>query len=80
MNFHDETTKTIKSRLDVLNKGLVSENNSVQYYKTLTEKTPEDTEENIGARRMYQELMEEEKIMLKNSGILLNAGNRSSGN
>ena len=80
MKFHDETTKTIKSRLDVLNKGLVSENNSVQYYKTLTEKTPEDTEENIGARRMYQELMEEEKIMLKNSGILLNAGNRSSGN
>ena len=61
MEFHEETAKTIQSRLDVLNKGLVSENNSVQYYKTLTEKTPEDTEENIGARRMYQELMEEEK-------------------
>ena len=61
MEFHEETAKTIQSRLDVLNKGLVSENNSVQYYKTLNEKTPEDTEENIGARRMYQELMEEEK-------------------
>ena len=61
MKFHEETAKTIQSRLDILNKGLVSENNSVQYYKTLAEKTPEDTEENIGARRMYQELMEEEK-------------------
>ena len=56
-----ETLKTIQARLDVLRKGIVSEENSVHYYQTLIEKTPEDTESNIGMRRMYSDLMLEEK-------------------
>ena len=42
----EETVKTIQARLDVLKKSLVSEENSVQYYETLLEKTPADTQEN----------------------------------
>lgn len=61
MSAHTETVKTIQGRLDVLEKSLVSEENSVQYYQTLLEKTPEDSEENLGARRMYEDLREEEK-------------------
>lgn len=57
----EETVKTIQGRLDVLKKSLVSEENSVQYYQTLLEKTSEDTEEKVGARRMYEDLREEEK-------------------
>ena len=56
-----ETPKTIQARLDVLRKGIVSEENSVHYYQTLIEKTPEYTESNIGMRRMYSDLMLEEK-------------------
>jgi len=56
----NETVRTIQGRLEILNKGLVSEENSVQYYDTLIEKTPEDSEENIGKRRMYAELKQEE--------------------
>ena len=61
MSAHTETVKTIQGRLDILEKSLVSEENSVQYYQTLLEKTPEDSEENLGARRMYEDLREEEK-------------------
>ena len=61
MNLKEETVKTIQARLDILKKSLVSEENSVQYYQTLIEKTPNDTEENIGTRRMYEDLLEEEK-------------------
>ncbi|QPJ66000.1 MAG: hypothetical protein G3M78_11585 [Candidatus Nitrohelix vancouverensis] len=61
MNQQDETIGTIKGRLEALNRSLVSERNSEQYYETLLEKTPPDTEENIGMRRMYQDLKEEEK-------------------
>lgn len=56
-----ETPETIQARLDVLRKGIVSEENSVNYYQTLIEKTPEDSETNIGMRRMYTDLMLEEK-------------------
>ncbi len=61
MSANTETVKTIQGRLDVLEKSLVSEENSAQYYQTLLEKTPEDSEENVGARRMYKDLREEEK-------------------
>ncbi len=61
MDANQETVKSVTGRLNVLRKGLVSEGNSVQYYQTLMEKTPEDSEENIGARRMYEELMREEE-------------------
>ncbi len=61
MDFDEETIKSVQGRLNILRKGIVSEENSVNYYKTLLEKTSEDTEENIGIRRMYADLMEEEK-------------------
>ncbi len=61
MNAQKETKNTIQGRLNVLRKSLVSEENSVQYYQTLIANTPEDTEENIGSRRMYEDLKEEEK-------------------
>ncbi len=56
----EETVGTIRARLNILAKSLVSESNSVSYYETLLEKTPEDSEENIGIRRMYEDLREEE--------------------
>lgn len=61
MESNKETPDTVKSRLDILRKGIISEENSVNYYQTLIEKTPEDTETNIGMRRMYQDLKDEEK-------------------
>lgn len=61
METNKETVLTVQSRLDVLRKGLISEENSVNYYQTLIEKTPEDSESNIGIRRMYHELMLEER-------------------
>ena len=60
MNSANETEATIKSRLNILKKGLISEENSVQYYQTLLDKTPNDTEEHVGARLMYQDLKDEE--------------------
>jgi rubrerythrin len=67
----EETVKTIQARLDILEKSLVSEENSVQYYQTLIGKTPQDTEENIGACRMYEDLHEEEKKHVKTIQDLL---------
>ena len=61
MDFDQETIKSVQGRLGILRNGIVSEENSVIYYKTLLEKTPNDSEENIGIRRMYADLMEEEK-------------------
>ena len=61
MEFNKETIKSLQGRMGILRKGIVSEENSVNYYKTLLDKTPEDSEENIGIRRMYTDLMEEEK-------------------
>jgi rubrerythrin len=61
METNKETQETIESRLDVLRKGIISEENSVNYYQTLIEKTAEDSDSNIGKRRMYEELMLEEK-------------------
>ena len=61
METDKETLETVKARLDVLRKGIVSEENSVNYYKTFIEKTPEDSDANIGMRRMYFDLMLEEK-------------------
>ncbi|PIQ98930.1 MAG: hypothetical protein COV66_13620 [Nitrospinae bacterium CG11_big_fil_rev_8_21_14_0_20_45_15] len=56
----NETAESIRGRLSILAKCLVSERNSVAYYETLLEKTPEDSEENIGIKRMYEDLREEE--------------------
>jgi rubrerythrin len=61
MEPNTETPETIRGRLDVLRKGIVSEENSVVYYQALVEKTPEDTDINKGMRRMYHDLMLEEK-------------------
>ncbi|MBC8287359.1 MAG: hypothetical protein H8E42_07780 [Nitrospinae bacterium] len=61
MESDKETPETVQARLDVLRKGIVSEENSVNYYQTLVEKTLEDSDTNIGMRRMYYDLMSEEK-------------------
>jgi rubrerythrin len=67
-----ETLETVKARLDVLRKGIISEENSVNYYKTLIEKTPEDCDANIGMRRMYSGLMLEEKKHVERFRELIN--------
>ena len=61
MESNKETLGTVEGRLDVIRKCIVSEENSVNYYQTLTDKTPEDTDVNKGMRRMYHDLMQEEK-------------------
>ena len=60
MENEKETVGTVKSRLEILYKGVISEENSVQYYETLIEKTSGDSEEEVGKRRMYEELKQEE--------------------
>jgi hypothetical protein len=64
MDFNEETVKTVQGRLDILRKGIVSEEKSVNYYQTLLEKTPEGSEEYIGICRMYTYIMEEKNSML----------------
>ena len=61
MESNKETHGTVQGRLEVLRKGIVSEENSVNYYQTLIDKTPEDSDVNEGMRRMYYDLMLEEK-------------------
>ncbi len=61
MDTGEENKTTIEARLKVLNKSLVSEENSVQYYQTLLENTAPDTDEKIGERRMYEDLQAEER-------------------
>jgi len=56
----EETKETIRARLNILEKSLVSERNSVSYYETLIEKTPGNSEEDIGSKRMYEDLRDEE--------------------
>ena len=65
MEYDDETPETVKARLEVLRKGIISEENSVNYYQTLIDKTPEDSDASIGMRRMYYDLMIEEKLHVK---------------
>jgi rubrerythrin len=65
MESDKETRETVQARLDVLRKGIISEENSVNYYMTLVDKTPEDSDANIGMRRMYHDLMLEEKTHVK---------------
>ena len=60
MDTGEESKITIQARLKVLNKSLVSEENSVQYYQTLLKNTAPDSDEKIGERRMYEELQAEE--------------------
>ena len=61
MESNKENLGTVQGRLDVLRKGIVSEENSVSYYQTLVNKTPEDSDVKKGMRRMYYDLMLEEK-------------------
>jgi rubrerythrin len=61
MDTEEENKITIQARLRILNKSLLSEENSVQYYQTLLENTASDSEEKIGERRMYEDLQEEER-------------------
>lgn len=61
MDTEEENKITIQARLKVLNKSLVSEENSVQYYQTLLENTAPDSDEKIGERRMYEDLQIEER-------------------
>lgn len=61
MDTGEESKATIQARLKVLNKSLVSEENSVQYYQTLLQNTAPDSDEKIGERRMYEDLQAEEK-------------------
>ena len=61
MDKGEENKITIQARLKVLNKSLVSEENSVQYYQTLLENTAPDSDEKTGERRMYKDLQAEEK-------------------
>ena len=72
METNKETPASVQSRLDVLRKGVISEQNSVNYYLTLIEKTPEDSETNIGMRRMYYDLMLEEKKHVERFDELIN--------
>jgi hypothetical protein len=58
MEIDKETIKSVQARLNILLKGIVNVKISVTDYKTLLEKTPEDSEVNIGIRRMYVGLME----------------------
>lgn len=67
----NETPETVQARLDVLRKGIVSEENSVNYYQTLIDKTPEDADANIGMRRMYHDLMLEEKKHVERFRVLI---------
>lgn len=60
MENEKETVGTIQARLEILYKGVISEENSVQYYETLIEKTSGDSEEELGKRRMYADLKQEE--------------------
>ena len=60
MDKGEETKTTIQARLRVLNKSLVSEENSVQYYQTLLKNTAPDSDEKIGEMRMYEDLQAEE--------------------
>jgi len=61
MDKGEENKITIQARLRILNKSLVSEENSVQYYQTLLENTAQDSDEKIGERRMYEDLQKEER-------------------
>lgn len=57
MEPNKETPESIEGRLEVLRKGVVSEENSVNYSQTLIDKSPENSEVNKGFRRMYYDLM-----------------------
>ncbi len=60
MENEKETVGSIQGRLEILYKGVISEENSVQYYETLIEKISGNSEEEIGQRKMYEELRQEE--------------------
>ena len=63
MDFDEETKKSVQGRLGILRKGIVSEENSVNYYKTLLDKNPEDSEENIGILRKTRIIHYKQKVI-----------------
>jgi hypothetical protein len=64
MDKGEENKSTIQARLKILNKSLVSEENSVQYYQTLLENTAQDSDEKIGEYRMYEDLQEKKHVQV----------------
>jgi rubrerythrin len=71
MGNEKETAGTIQARLEILYKGVISEENSVQYYETLIEKTSGDSDEAVGQRRMYEDLRQEELKHVERFKILI---------
>jgi len=71
MENEKETPGTIQARLEILYKGVISEENSVQYYETLIEKASGDSDEQIGQRRMYEDLRQEEIKHVENFKSLI---------
>jgi rubrerythrin len=71
MENEKETVGTIQGRLEILYKGVISEENSVQYYESLIEKTPGDSEEELGQRRMYADLKQEELKHVERFRVLI---------
>jgi rubrerythrin len=71
MENEKETVGTVQGRLEILYKGVISEENSVQYYESLIEKTPGDSEEELGMRRMYADLKQEELQHVERFRVLI---------
>ena len=61
MEFDKETPETVQAQFGVLRKGIISEKNYANYYKSIVDKSPEDSDTNIGMKRMYEDLLLEEK-------------------
>ena len=61
MEFDKETPETVQAQFGVLRKGIISKENYTNYYKSIVDKRPEDSDTNIGMKRIYQDLLLEEK-------------------
>ena len=61
MEFDKETPETVQAHFGVLRKGIISKENYTNYYKSIVDKRPEDSDTNIGMKRIYQDLLLEEK-------------------
>jgi hypothetical protein len=55
IKFNEQTLKMIQVRLDILRKGIVSEESCVKYYKNLLKKASDYSEVNIKICRMYND-------------------------
>ena len=57
MEFHKETPETVQAQFGVLRKGIISEENYANYYKSIVDKRPADSDTNIGMKRICQYLL-----------------------